>query len=249
MTSNTNQNKDSDNLPKFKGMFMRFFSIIIGISIIISVIYIYYYLLSNDILNDFSSKESEIISIVSKFSNKFNPTEVNSTKYGKISETIVKKTLNILSTIQNQLFYSLLIIFVAGFIWILSRTITLRSAYNVENEIYKSDYWLNSASSIPTTISGAISIGITLVGAVSLLSPEIVGGYIISGLITLIICVFVHIFILAFGTDIVKSKIKNNEEKIIVKKRSTYLFEGLISIQFLLLAIGLSLLILQIISY
>jgi hypothetical protein len=106
--------------------------------------------------------------------------------------------------------------------------------------------WFNSGTTLSSAIVTAVSIGIALVGSVSLLSPQFTGGFIISGLIILFFCVLLGLFINTNTINLVRG-VSKRKNKLIVDSYLAAIFEGFIAIQFLFFLIGIGLILCQVI--
>jgi hypothetical protein len=200
---------------------------------------------------DTSSHLYEVKSIVLRYPNSFTPFETNATQYdfedlsSSQVQTIAMKSIEILRKIAIQLLICLPVIIVPTFI-MTNKAKTLIEKY--KTNCVRNQDWLNSSSTLSTTISGAVSVVVALVGAISLLSPGIVGGFLIGGLQILLVCIILGILIQNERIGVVK-KIDNNAGEVTVNPEYAAPWQGLNMIQYILLILGISLLVLQVVLF
>ena len=207
--------------------------------------YGYFYGQSNAIITDWKNQKPQISNIVSKYSDRFTPQEINSTKYGNISFKVSQTALSIIEKIKYEIIISFGILLGIGHLFCFLRTRELNTGYDQ----IKFQHYVTSGLTISSSISASVSVGITLIGAVSLLSPNIVGGYLISGLQVLLMCIVVGIVTHMFGADVIEDVIDPQKNRVKLKRRPGTHWEGLISSQFVLLILGISLLISQMVFF
>jgi hypothetical protein len=212
--------------------------------------WLYFSSLSHDISTNFSNHIPDVKSTVLKYQNEFTPTEVNSIRDGHISAQIATKAAGILSNISSQFLTSSVLCIVIGLGWTLFRVkISKGKGDKATKEVTKR--WVDSGSNGSSAVTAAVSVGLTIVGAVSLLSPEIVGGYILAGLEILLMCVIVGI-LAQYNSGGIESTAKptsNNDNNVLLYSDKTMLWDTLISIQFVMLVLGIALIIGQVFSF
>ncbi|MGI0012306.1 MAG: hypothetical protein ACREBU_02525 [Nitrososphaera sp.] len=200
-----------------------------------------------------SSYTSEIITITFRYSDRFTTAEIDEAKKGITLPSAVDKVAVIIDGIGDQMVIGLALILSLGILFSVGQSRKLPDEYNGvdEKQVARSErfqHWLNTGTSLSTSISGAISVAVALVGAVSLVSPKILGGYIIVALQALVICIFLGILRHAMGTEIV-TKVDNTNSKVTLDPKRGAQWEGITSTQFLMLVVGIVLLILQVLFY
>lgn len=204
--------------------------------------------LSNTLTNESDKHHAEIKAIVNKYPDRFTPDEVNATKYRLgFTITMVNTTKEVIDSISYQLLISIIAIVIFGSLYVYMNSTALPTSYSKKDGNVKTQHYIDSIGSVSTSISAAISVGITIVGAVSLLSPSIVGGYIIAGLQTLLICLILGILTSATGSVIV-DKSDSNSGTVTLKRYEGARWEAIVSMQLIMLMLGIALLVLQIIT-
>jgi hypothetical protein len=220
----------------------------IGIVVLFLVAeYFYFINLRDNIFPNWENHKSDVISLMSKYPGKFNPSEVNQSSYEVVTSNMATKSIKIVDSIAWDLLISLAIVSVLSMIIAARNAKVLPSQYNRPlGYLQKQSHWLSSGGTISSSISATVGASITLVGAISLLSPNIVGGYIIAGLEILLVCVILGILIQMVGSGIVKGN-GHTDNEIVIDSKGGAQWEGLIAIQFLMLPIGIGLIIAQVI--
>lgn len=225
---------------------------VIAVIIIFSLQLIGLVVFSYLILNDSPNHLYEVKNVVLRYPDRFTPSEVNATRYDFAFlspvqiHTIGQKSVGVLTKIALELSISLAVIGILGFMRA-SKAKQLVKLYENPESVRSKD-WLDSGSTLSTSISAAVSVVVALVGAVSLLSPGVAGGFLIGGLEILLICIIVGILIQDVRTGVVK-EIDSNTGKVIVNPEYASAWQGLTIMQFLFLIVGISLLVVQIVLF
>jgi hypothetical protein len=219
------------------------------ILIVLLAVETYYFdSLANNISRNLGGYDSLIKSIVLRYQNEFTPTEINSTKFDEISPNTATVSVKILDRIVLQLWISLIAIAIIGHIWAIILGLTFPSLYTgTANE--KFERWIDSGSEMSKTISGAVTVGLAIVGAVSFVSPQIVGGYIMAGLQILLVCIVLGILAQSYGSDLIREFVPNNEKKVKMDRLYGPIWDGIISVQFVTLLVGIALLVTQVLIF
>lgn len=237
---NSNQTKE---VTKTKIFAIGFIPIIIIMGLLL-IEYIWFEEINNQILND-EVNVNEIKKFVLRYENQFTPDQVNATKYEIISPEIKSEVSLILQKTQWQISISIMILFIVGIIFAISNSRVLPKKYS-QSDIVKPDFWFKTGSTISSSISGSVSAVVGIVGGMTLLTPEIIGGYLIAGLQTLLLCIILGIGSHAISSEIVKGESTNGMYKI-----NSYVaanWEATTSIQFVTLIVGIILIVLQVVT-
>jgi hypothetical protein len=209
--------------------------------------YIAFGQISKAIGEDPQGQRIEIMRWVTRYPNSFTPTQVNATRYGIISPAVAQTSQAILGTLQMQLMFSGTVLLVIGLLFSVGNAKSQPDKYNGTNGNLKFQQWFQSGSSISSSITAAVSVAVALTGAVSLLSPNIVGGYLIASLQILLVCVVFGIAVQGVGAGIIKS-INQANGTITVDPMGGAEWESLTSIQFWMMVLGVALLVFQVLG-
>ena len=219
-------------------------------AIIISILlgqWLYYFSISNGIYLDPINHMSDVKSTVLKYSDQFAPSEVNYTKSGQISGKMAAQidttAAAILSKISSQFFYSFLLCLAVGGSWTFYRV--RLAPKDPGKTIELSKRWVDSGLSGSSAVTASVSVGLTIIGAVSLISPSIVGGYVLAGLEILLMCVIVGI-VVQYNSGSIDETQHQDPNKVIVCRGNIALWDTSISVQFVLLLLGIGLIVAQI---
>jgi hypothetical protein len=211
-----------------------------------SLEYVYFGQMRNGIANDPQGHSANIMALVARYSNAFTPAQVNETRYGIILPTVAQSTQGILEGLQSQLLVSGVALLVIGIVF--SSTNALATSRNYNKSSLKFQQWLQSGSSISSSITAAVSVAVALTGAVSLLSPNIVGGYLIASLQILLVCVVFGIMVQGVGAGIIR-KVDQSNGTIFLDRLGGAEWESLTSIQFWMMVLGVALLLVQVLGF
>jgi len=236
------------NKASGRGTFLACFAPVVLLLVVLAVEIWWFNSLSGNLISSWQSHQAEASAIVSRYPNSFTPAEVNSSRYGLLTVAIAAKASSILQNIVVQLEISSVALLALGILFSVNNARILPRKYNEAGGNEKQTYWLDSGTSISQSISAAVTVVVALVGSVSLLSPSIVGGYVMAGLQILLLCVVFGVLVRAVSSEMV-IKPATGTEKMTVDSATAAEWEGLTSIQFLLLAVGTALLILQVATF
>jgi len=238
--------------PSFKLIFVSSAMPFWVILLVIILMLFYFSEISRDISTNLAAHKSALEILISKYPNQFTPQQVNSSKYGNISSEMSITAVTLLHKINDQLYITLIAILAIGNIWPYRHAEFLSDDYKKILKkpacVIRQQESVKAAATFSTSISGAVSVGLTVIGAVSLISPGIIGGYILAGLVTLLICVFTGLIVQAIHVQLITGT-NTNTDTVTLDPTIAALWEGLISSQFVLLGIGITLIVLQVIFF
>ena len=229
-------------------IFLACFVPILVVLVIFILEYVHFGLIRNGIGVDPQGHRSDIMALVSRYSNAFTPTQVNATRYGIISPAVAQSAQGILVSLQFQVAISGGALLAIGLLFSTTNALAHTENYNKKNRSLRFQQWLQSGSTISSSITAAVSVAVALTGAVSLLSPNIVGGYLIASLQILLVCVVFGIMVQGVGADIIR-KVDSSNGTIFLDRLGGAEWESLTSIQFWMMVLGVALLLFQVLGF
>lgn len=236
-----------------KNIFLVCFVPVAILVIVLSIEIGWFAALESGVRVDPTAHASEITTLMLRYSDRFTTAELDEARNGSIIATAANKVAEIAVDIRDQMIIGVVLVIALGVLFSVGQARTVPDKYNgldASNnpKSVRFQHWLNTGASLSTSISGAVSVAVALIGAVSLVSPKILGGYIIVALQALVICILLGILRHAMGTEIVTDW-DNTHSKVTLDPKGGSQWEAITSTQFLMLIVGIVLLILQVLFY
>jgi len=164
-----NGKEELKGYPSFKLIFVTSVMPFWVIALFVILMLFYFPGVSRDISVDSTAHKSSVQIIVSKYPSQFTSQQVNSSKEGQISPEISHIAVMLLHRINDQLIYSLIPILIIGNFWAFRRAQFLSKDYKQILQkpacITRQQESVKAAATFSTSVSGAVSVGLTIIGA------------------------------------------------------------------------------------